>query len=218
MFQNDPEAKSLMQELWTDFEQPELITEEEKTIIKENLGFEPMLNRSDRMKNPGEKNERFCSDQHQVSELSDLILDKDYVFNIGEMVEMLEEENARDVCVIQLPKKIRYADYMVLSTGRSTRHLKAMAEHFNKRYKEMKSENHPFLTIEGKNTDDWMCIDFGNIVLHFMLEETREIYELEKLWTLGPEFDDQSQRMNVYDMRMFNADLDLKGKQEDTID
>ncbi|XP_033101374.1 uncharacterized protein LOC117104623 [Anneissia japonica] len=227
-FRNDSEAKSYMQELLTDFERLEPVTEEERTIVQPNLEPSPTLKE--------DKDEHFQKDetsssetrtsgleevrqdirvnQHQVTELSESMLEKDQVgkdvFNIQEIVDLLKEENVADLCVIQLPKKMRYVDYMVLVTGRSTRHLKAMAQHLNQKYKEMKAEYHSYLTIEGKDSTDWMCIDFGNIVVHFMLEEAREIYELEKLWTLGPEFDDQSQRMNVYEMRMFNMDHDLK--------
>ena len=50
-----------------------------------------------------------------------------------------------------------------------------MAESLNRLYKERKSEDDPFRLIEGKrNAKDWQCIDFGNSVVHFMLEETRE--------------------------------------------
>ncbi|NWR63648.1 MASU1 protein, partial [Bucorvus abyssinicus] len=61
-------------------------------------------------------------------------------------------------------------------------------------YKHHKEESDPSTRIEGKETDDWLCIDFGNIVLHLMLPETREAYELEKLWTLGS-YDDQLAQM-----------------------
>ncbi|XP_056375775.1 mitochondrial assembly of ribosomal large subunit protein 1 isoform X6 [Hyla sarda] len=61
-------------------------------------------------------------------------------------------------------------------------------------YKFLKGESDPHVHLEGKDTDDWMCIDFGNIVVHFMLPETRETYELEKLWTLRSH-DDQLSEM-----------------------
>nr|XP_023962492.1 mitochondrial assembly of ribosomal large subunit protein 1 isoform X2 [Chrysemys picta bellii] len=62
------------------------------------------------------------------------------------------------------------------------------------KYKQLKQENDPHIQIEGKDTDDWMCIDFGSTVIHLMLPETREIYELEKLWTLRS-YDDQLAQM-----------------------
>lgn len=54
----------------------------------------------------------------------------------------------------------------------------------------MKKECEPHAKLEGKDAEDWKCIDFGHIVLHLMLPETREVYELEKLWSLGS-FDEQ---------------------------
>ncbi|XP_010005953.1 PREDICTED: mitochondrial assembly of ribosomal large subunit protein 1 [Chaetura pelagica] len=118
---------------------------------------------------------------------SDTVLPK---FNIDFAVALLRQENAKDICVIQLPPEINYSNYFVIVSGSSTRHLHAMANYMLKMYKHHKEESDPHTRIEGKETDDWLCIDFGNIVVHFMLPETRETYELEKLWTLGS-YDDQ---------------------------
>ncbi|NXQ28972.1 MASU1 protein, partial [Alaudala cheleensis] len=115
-------------------------------------------------------------------------------FNIDLVVALLRQENAKDICVIQLPPEMKYCDYFIIVSGFSTRHLHAMANYMVKMYKHLKEEGAPHTHIEGKQTDDWLCIDFGNIVVHFMLPETREVYELEKLWTLGP-YDDQLAQM-----------------------
>ncbi|XP_077159389.1 mitochondrial assembly of ribosomal large subunit protein 1 [Paroedura picta] len=105
-------------------------------------------------------------------------------FSIDHMVLLLRQENAKDICVIQLPPDLRYSDYFIIVSGSSTRHLHAMAHYLVKMYKYLKTESEPHVRIEGRETDNWLCIDFGNIVIHIMLPETREIYELEKLWTL----------------------------------
>ncbi|XP_075602125.1 mitochondrial assembly of ribosomal large subunit protein 1 [Balearica regulorum gibbericeps] len=118
---------------------------------------------------------------------ADTILPK---FNIDFVVALLRQENAKDICVIQLPPEIKYCNYFIIVNGSSTRHLHAMAHYMLKMYKHHKEESDPHTHIEGKETDDWLCIDFGSIVMHFMLPETREVYELEKLWTLGS-YDDQ---------------------------
>ncbi|MEE6466322.1 hypothetical protein FKM82_006908, partial [Ascaphus truei] len=115
-------------------------------------------------------------------------------FGIDVLVSLLRQENARDLCVIRVPPEVKYAEYFVVVTGSSTRHLHAMAHYALKVYKYMKRDNQPHVYIEGKDTDDWMCIDFGNIVVHFMLPETRETYELERLWTLRS-YDDQLAQM-----------------------
>ncbi|XP_074999691.1 mitochondrial assembly of ribosomal large subunit protein 1 [Calonectris borealis] len=122
---------------------------------------------------------------------ADTVLPK---FNIDFVVALLRQENAKDICVIQLPPEIKYCNYFIIVSGSSTRHLHAMAHYMLKMYKHHKEESDPHTQIEGKETDDWLCIDFGSIVMHFMLPETREAYELEKLWTLGS-YDDQLAQM-----------------------
>ncbi|MBN3298045.1 MASU1 protein, partial [Amia calva] len=79
---------------------------------------------------------------------------------------------------------MKYTDYFVVVSCSSTRHLRAMAHYAIKVYKHIKGDDNPHVRIEGKDSDDWSCIDFGDIVVHFMLPECRELYELEKLWTL----------------------------------
>ncbi|XP_056375773.1 mitochondrial assembly of ribosomal large subunit protein 1 isoform X4 [Hyla sarda] len=115
-------------------------------------------------------------------------------FNINVLVNLLRQENGKDLCVIRVPPEMKYVEYFVIVGGTSTRHLQAMAQYVLKVYKFLKGESDPHVHLEGKDTDDWMCIDFGNIVVHFMLPETRETYELEKLWTLRSH-DDQLSEM-----------------------
>ncbi|XP_047607990.1 mitochondrial assembly of ribosomal large subunit protein 1 [Phacochoerus africanus] len=111
-------------------------------------------------------------------------------FDIDMLVSLLRQENARDICVIKIPPEMKYTDYFVICSGTSTRHLHAMAHYIVKVYKYLRCESEPHVKIEGKDTDNWLCVDFGSMVIHLMLPETREIYELEKLWTLRS-YDDQ---------------------------
>ncbi|XP_051817444.1 mitochondrial assembly of ribosomal large subunit protein 1 [Antechinus flavipes] len=111
-------------------------------------------------------------------------------FDINLLVSLLRQENARDICVIQVSPELKYTDYFVIASGTSTRHLQALAQYLVKTHKFLKSRSDAYVRIEGKEADDWLCVDFGSMVIHLMLPATRETYELEKLWTLGP-FDDQ---------------------------
>ncbi|XP_029786017.1 mitochondrial assembly of ribosomal large subunit protein 1 [Suricata suricatta] len=111
-------------------------------------------------------------------------------FDIDMLVSLLRQENARDICVIKVPPELKYTDYFVIGSGMSTRHLHAMAYYIVKMYKYLKCKSEPHVKIEGKDADDWLCVDFGSMVIHLMLPETRETYELEKLWTLRS-YDDQ---------------------------
>ncbi|XP_036617065.1 mitochondrial assembly of ribosomal large subunit protein 1 [Trichosurus vulpecula] len=111
-------------------------------------------------------------------------------FDIDLLVSLLRQENAKDICVIQVSPELKYTDYFVVVSGTSPRHLEAMAQYIVKMHKFLKSKSDAFVRIEGKDADDWLCVDFGSIVIHLILPGTREIYELEKLWTLGT-YDDQ---------------------------
>uniref|UniRef100_A0A3Q0SBN8 Mitochondrial assembly of ribosomal large subunit protein 1 n=1 Tax=Amphilophus citrinellus TaxID=61819 RepID=A0A3Q0SBN8_AMPCI len=105
-------------------------------------------------------------------------------FSLDVLVSLLRQENAVDLCVIKVPEHIKYSEYFIVVSGVSPRHLRAMALYAIKVYKFLKKDGDPNVKIEGKDAEDWMCIDFGNMVVHFMLPETRDVYELEKLWTL----------------------------------
>uniref|UniRef100_A0A8D3E1J7 Mitochondrial assembly of ribosomal large subunit protein 1 n=1 Tax=Scophthalmus maximus TaxID=52904 RepID=A0A8D3E1J7_SCOMX len=105
-------------------------------------------------------------------------------FTIDVLVSLLRQENAVDMCVIKVPDQIKYTEYFIVASGISPRHLRAMALYAIKVYKFLKKDGDRNVKIEGKHSEDWMCIDFGNIVVHLMLPEIRDVYELEKLWTL----------------------------------
>lgn len=115
-------------------------------------------------------------------------------FTLDVLVSLLLQENAMDICVINVPEHIKYTEYFIVVSGVSPRHLRAMALYAIKVYKFLKKEDEPNVKIEGKNAEDWMCIDFGKMVCHFMLPEIREVYELEKLWTLR-NYDEQLRSM-----------------------
>lgn len=116
------------------------------------------------------------------------------VFTIDVLVSLLRQENAVDLCVIKVPDHLQYAEYFIVVSGVSPRHLSAMAHYAIKVYKFLRKDRDPHARIEGKDAEDWMCVDFGNMVVHFMLPETREVYELEKLWTLRA-YDEQLKKI-----------------------
>nr|XP_061801635.1 mitochondrial assembly of ribosomal large subunit protein 1-like [Nerophis lumbriciformis] len=115
-------------------------------------------------------------------------------FTLDVLVSLLRQENAEEICVIKIPEHIKYAQYFIVVSGVSPRHLRAMALYAVKVYKFLKEDYQFHVKIEGKAAEDWLCIDFGNMVVHFMLPETRDVYELEKLWTLRS-YDEQLRRM-----------------------
>ncbi|XP_073703407.1 mitochondrial assembly of ribosomal large subunit protein 1 isoform X2 [Garra rufa] len=115
-------------------------------------------------------------------------------FDVSLLVSMLKQENATDICVIRVPPELKYTNHMIIVSGSSPRHLSAIAAFVLKVFKLMKKDEEPHVRLEGRDCDDWKCIDFGPMVLHLMLPDTRDTYELEKLWTLRS-FDQQLNRI-----------------------
>lgn len=94
----------------------------------------------------------------------------------------LEELKAVDIQIIDLNGKTDFADYMIIASGTSDRHLHAMAA---KVQENAKLAGYSILGIEGEDSRDWVLVDLGDIILHLMRPETRQLYALEKLWSLS---------------------------------
>lgn len=94
----------------------------------------------------------------------------------------LEELKAVDIQIIDLKGKTDFADYMIIASGTSDRHLHAMAA---KVQEDAKSAGYPALGVEGEDSRDWVLVDLGDVIVHLMRPETRQLYALEKLWSLS---------------------------------
>ncbi|XP_070569627.1 uncharacterized protein [Ptychodera flava] len=173
--QKDDELKKLVKEIASDFR------DEDSESVSESEPEKAVNNLSVTEKEASWTLESIAKDDKTIGG----------VFKIDELVEVLKEENAKDICVIKVPKEKQYVDYFVIVSCRSTRHMQAMTQYIIQLFKQKRRSADPFVRLEGKHTEDWMCIDFGEIVVHFFLPATREAYELEKLWTLGAKYDDQ---------------------------
>lgn len=102
------------------------------------------------------------------------------------VVFYLEELKALDILVIDLKGKTDLADAMVLASGTSDRHLHALAD---KVITGVKSEGYSVLGMEGEDSRDWVLVDLGDVIVHLMRPETRELYALEKLWSMSKRAD-----------------------------
>ncbi|XP_077285763.1 ribosomal silencing factor RsfS-like protein, 312 [Arctopsyche grandis] len=111
------------------------------------------------------------------------------VFDIEELVELLQRENARDIFVSSVPPECRFVEHICIVTSRSTKHMIAMVEFIRKVYKRKCNPSDPIPLTEGKTSKDWMALDMGNIALHIFSHSLRIEYDLEQLWSVGPEFD-----------------------------
>lgn len=98
---------------------------------------------------------------------------------LGLVNASLDDNKAEDVSVIDLKGRSDVADYMVVASGRSSRHVGALADHIIRKLKE---EKLGMVRAEGKSTGDWVLIDAGDVIVHLFRPEVREFYELEKLW------------------------------------
>ena len=94
----------------------------------------------------------------------------------------LEELKARDVREIDVRGKTSIADFLVIASGTSTRHVKSMADEV---VKYAKQAGMMPLGVEGQREAEWVLVDLGDIIVHVMLPRIREFYGLERLWTVG---------------------------------
>ena len=98
---------------------------------------------------------------------------------LREVIQALDDAKADDVVTIELSGKSSVADYMVIASGRSDRHVGAIADQLQRRLKEIK---YGAVRVEGQPQNDWVLIDVGDLVVHVFRPEVREFYNLEKMW------------------------------------
>jgi ribosome-associated protein len=95
----------------------------------------------------------------------------------------LEDDKAQDVVTIDLKDKSSIADAMVVASGRSHRHVGAIADHLLRALKEYGLGR---ARVEGLPHCDWVLIDAGDVIVHLFRPEVRAFYNLEKIWQVEP--------------------------------
>tara|TARA_Y100001958_G_C21213015_1_gene538587 strand:- start:1370 stop:1717 length:348 start_codon:yes stop_codon:yes gene_type:complete len=93
---------------------------------------------------------------------------------------ILDDNKAKNITCINLKNKSYIADYMVIASGTSSRHLQALSEILVTKLKEYGIEN---CRIEGKDSPDWKLVDAHDVIVHIFHPEKREFYDLEKMWS-----------------------------------
>lgn len=95
------------------------------------------------------------------------------------VIDALEDIKAQDITVLDVSRLTSVTDLMVVASGTSSRHVAALADNVVQAAKE---QGIPPLGVEGESGADWVLVDLGNLVVHVMLPETRQLYDLERLW------------------------------------
>ena len=100
--------------------------------------------------------------------------------NIAKTIhKVLSDNKAKDITKINLEKKSSIADFMIICSGTSNRHVISLSNYL---VEALKKENLNTLNVEGKRNGDWVLVDAGDIIIHLFRSEVREYYGLEKMW------------------------------------
>lgn len=95
------------------------------------------------------------------------------------VLDSLTDQKALNVITIDLSNKSDIADYIIIATGTSRRHLSTLAE---KIHRSAKNEKMKILGIDGEETGDWIVMDLEDVIVHLFREEVREYYKIQELW------------------------------------
>jgi ribosome-associated protein len=104
------------------------------------------------------------------------------------VLESLDESQAEDIISIDITGKSSIGDHMVVTSGRSNRHVSAICEQL---LKDLKDSGQGSARTEGQAAGDWVLIDAGDVIVHVFRPEIREFYNIEKMW-MAPETEDTS--------------------------
>ena len=91
----------------------------------------------------------------------------------------LEDDKAEDILAIDIRGKSSFADMLVVASGRSARHVGALADHVLRKLKDAGVKE---VRVEGMPQADWVLVDAGDVVIHLFRPEVRAFYNIEKIW------------------------------------
>ena len=97
-----------------------------------------------------------------------------------EIINTLDSSKALDIVSIDLEGKSSMADYMIIASGNSSRHIQSLSEQVFEKFKNNGINN---CKIEGKDSNDWKLVDAHDVIVHIFHPEKREFYDLEKMWS-----------------------------------
>ncbi len=91
----------------------------------------------------------------------------------------LDDDKAEDIVALDLAGKSSLADYMVIASGTSQRHMQTLAEHIAEK---LRAIGFDFVSVDGRESEDWIVVDAGDVLVHIMRPDARRTYNLEKMW------------------------------------
>ncbi len=91
----------------------------------------------------------------------------------------LSERNCQNPALFSVAEHVGYTDFIIVGTGRSSRQIRAMADEVERVLRELGEK---LIGVEGKEGGEWILVDFGALVVHLFLEETRDYYQMDTLW------------------------------------
>ena len=94
--------------------------------------------------------------------------------------KILDNNKAQNISTIDLKNKSYIADYMIVASGTSSRHLQSLSEILVAELKKLGLDN---CRMEGKDSSDWKLVDAYDVIVHIFHPEKREFYDLEKMWS-----------------------------------
>jgi ribosome-associated protein len=98
------------------------------------------------------------------------------------IVAALEDVKANDIVTLDVRRMTSVTDYMIVASGTSSRHVKALIENVADK---SRAAGHRAIGIEGEEGGEWVLLDLQDALVHVMLPKVREFYNLEKLWSFG---------------------------------
>ena len=96
------------------------------------------------------------------------------------VITTLDLNKAEDIVTIDLKDKSSMADYMIIASGTSSRHIQSLSEQVLEKFKNNGLKNSK---IEGKESNEWKLVDGIDLIVHIFHPEKRKFYELEKIWS-----------------------------------
>ena len=105
----------------------------------------------------------------------------DKIFDLKKIIiNTLDSNKALDIVSIDLENKSSIADYLIIASGTSSRHMQALSEIVLEKFKNNGIKN---CKIEGKESNDWKLVDGIDVIVHIFNPEKRQFYEIEKIWS-----------------------------------